>query len=175
MQLHPKVKYFHIGCDEVYQLGQCSKCKDRMRKTPVSALNNRRRKNTTMSDMDRLSMQEQRQQIRPGVDISSPRGLFLDHVKRVARYVKENYNIQVGSLASIGIIWSWYMVTPHLAYNLGWHAAQDECQGSPSIRYCSTCWAHGMGLCWGHWSLCGWGHLAYLLDCLSPSVDCFSI
>lgn len=28
--LHPNVQYFHIGCDEVYHLGLCKKCKSRM-------------------------------------------------------------------------------------------------------------------------------------------------
>jgi len=71
-------------------LGQCSKCKDRMRKAPAASYNGRRRKNATTSDM-----QEQGQQSRQGGEITSPRGLFLDHVKKVARYVKESYNVQV--------------------------------------------------------------------------------
>lgn len=26
MELTPDVKYLHIGCDEVFQMGECSKC-----------------------------------------------------------------------------------------------------------------------------------------------------
>jgi len=26
MELTPNVKYLHIGCDEVFQMGECSKC-----------------------------------------------------------------------------------------------------------------------------------------------------
>lgn len=28
--LHPDIRYIHIGCDEVYQLGVCKKCASRM-------------------------------------------------------------------------------------------------------------------------------------------------
>lgn len=31
MQLHRDVNYLHIGCDEVYHLGECSRCKKKLR------------------------------------------------------------------------------------------------------------------------------------------------
>ncbi|KAH9507774.1 hypothetical protein Btru_053688 [Bulinus truncatus] len=30
MKLHPQIKHFHIGCDEVYHLGLCDSCKQKM-------------------------------------------------------------------------------------------------------------------------------------------------
>jgi len=27
MELHPGVRYLHIGCDEVFQMGECSRCR----------------------------------------------------------------------------------------------------------------------------------------------------
>ena len=87
LQLHPNIKYFHIGCDEVYQLGQCSRCKDRMRRKPpsLSIQASRRRKN--------VNQFQQLQQL-SSVNPASPKEIFLDHVKRVATYVKDNYNVQ---------------------------------------------------------------------------------
>ena len=55
--LNPGIKYLHIGCDEVYHMGYCDKCR--------------------MKDRDTI---------------------FTDHVTRVARYVRDRYNI-------IPIIW----------------------------------------------------------------------
>ena len=97
LQLHPKIKYFHIGCDEVYQLGQCSKCKDRMRKgsSVYNNSNNRRRKNVTMTDMQRMQQQQEQQQRQQlPTEPATPRAIFLEHVKRVAGHVKDNYNVQ---------------------------------------------------------------------------------
>ncbi|GFT14208.1 hexosaminidase D [Nephila pilipes] len=57
MAMHPNIRWLHVGCDEVYHLGYCSKC---MR-------------------LDRDN-------------------LFLSHVARVARYVREKHKV-------IPIIW----------------------------------------------------------------------
>lgn len=54
MALHPNTRWLHIGCDEVYHLGYCSKC---MR-------------------LDRDN-------------------LFLSHVARVARYVREKHKVNI--------------------------------------------------------------------------------
>ena len=32
LRAHPNSKYLHIGCDEVFQLGVCSKCREKMRR-----------------------------------------------------------------------------------------------------------------------------------------------
>jgi len=59
--------------------------------------NNRRKKNVTLTDMQRLEQQQQQQQKQNSqmtTEPSTPRGIFLDHVKRVASYLKDNYNIQ---------------------------------------------------------------------------------
>lgn len=53
---HPTSKYLHIGADEVYQIGDCSRCINAMVK-----------KHWTKKQ------------------------LFLDHVSKVANYIKENY------------------------------------------------------------------------------------
>ena len=55
--LNPGIKYLHIGCDEVYHMGYCDKCRMKDRET-----------------------------------------IYLDHVSRVARYVRDKYNL-------IPIIW----------------------------------------------------------------------
>ncbi|XP_064465727.1 hexosaminidase D-like isoform X3 [Ornithodoros turicata] len=57
LSLHPHVRWLHIGCDEVFHLGYCSRCQQRDREE-----------------------------------------LFLSHVTRVARYVREKHN-------RIPIIW----------------------------------------------------------------------
>lgn len=31
MQVHREVNYLHIGCDEVYHLGECSRCRKKLR------------------------------------------------------------------------------------------------------------------------------------------------
>lgn len=31
MQLHKNVNYLHIGCDEVFTLGRCSRCRKKLR------------------------------------------------------------------------------------------------------------------------------------------------
>lgn len=31
MKVHPGVKYLHIGCDEVFQMGECPKCRTQPR------------------------------------------------------------------------------------------------------------------------------------------------
>jgi hexosaminidase len=35
MSLHPNIKYFHIGSDEVYHIGMCHLCQDRMAKFKI--------------------------------------------------------------------------------------------------------------------------------------------
>merc|ERR1719150_958480 len=52
MSIHKDVKYLHIGCDEVFHLGECSQCLGK-----------------------------------------SSTSLFIDHVTRVAHYVKETYKV----------------------------------------------------------------------------------
>lgn len=53
---HPSSKYLHIGADEVYQLGECTRCMDAMAKHKWGK-----------------------------------RQLFLNHVTKVAKYIKEKY------------------------------------------------------------------------------------
>lgn len=31
MELHPGVRYLHIGCDEVFQMGECPRCRQVLR------------------------------------------------------------------------------------------------------------------------------------------------
>lgn len=30
LDAHKNIKYIHIGCDEVYQIGQCNDCKEKL-------------------------------------------------------------------------------------------------------------------------------------------------
>ncbi|XP_053993531.1 hexosaminidase D-like [Hylaeus volcanicus] len=53
---HPNAKHLHIGADEVYQIGECSRCLDAMIKGQLGK-----------------------------------KQLFLDHVSKVARYIKDRY------------------------------------------------------------------------------------
>ena len=47
-----------------------------------------------MTDMQRMQQQQQQQEQQQGIEPATPRAIFLDHVKRVASYVKDNYNVQ---------------------------------------------------------------------------------
>lgn len=73
LSLHPASKWIHIGCDEVFQLGQCSKCAERITNSNVN--------NDPFS-----------------VSIQTGKGLYLEHVHRVASYVRT-------SQKRIPIIW----------------------------------------------------------------------
>jgi hexosaminidase len=33
MELHKDARYLHIGCDEVFQIGECRRCRSQMRET----------------------------------------------------------------------------------------------------------------------------------------------
>ncbi|XP_045615407.2 hexosaminidase D [Procambarus clarkii] len=59
LEMHPGIDWLHIGSDEVYNLGECTRCQQYL-------LHQQFGKND----------------------------LFLHHVKKVAKYVKENYDIQ---------------------------------------------------------------------------------
>jgi len=60
MNLHQNyIKFIHIGSDEVFQLGLCQKCRNRMK-----------------------------------VEEKTPKHLFVDHVTKVAQYVKTQYHVQ---------------------------------------------------------------------------------
>ena len=72
LSLHPDAAWLHIGCDEVYQLGQCPICSQKL----LTA-------NTDPSNSN---------------GYQDGRSLFLQHVHRVASYVKNQKNV-------IPIIW----------------------------------------------------------------------
>ena len=61
LRLHPNSKWLHVGCDEVFQLGQCPLCTERM---------------------------QQRNSDPKSKVYYDGRALFLDHVVRVAEYVR---------------------------------------------------------------------------------------
>ena len=71
LELHPDANWLHIGCDEVYHLGQCPLCVERL-----AAANN---------DPESKIYHD-------------GKTLFLEHVHRLAKYVKESKGI-------IPIIW----------------------------------------------------------------------
>lgn len=56
VEAHPDIKHLHIGADEVYQIGECSRCLDTMVKRQWGK-----------------------------------KQLFLDHVSKVAKYIKNKY------------------------------------------------------------------------------------
>ena len=66
LSLHPDTEWLHIGCDEVYQLGQCSKCSQR-----ITEANS---KTESASYYDSKS-------------------IFLEHVHRVAEYVRNKHRV----------------------------------------------------------------------------------
>ncbi|XP_042204044.1 hexosaminidase D-like [Homarus americanus] len=59
LEMHPGIDWLHIGSDEVYNLGECTRCQQYL-------LHQQFGKND----------------------------LFLHHVKKVSRYIKENYDVQ---------------------------------------------------------------------------------
>lgn len=67
LSLHPESAWLHIGCDEVYQLGQCSVCSEKL----MSANNN---PNFSGGYQDGKT-------------------LFLQHVKRVGEYVRHEKRV----------------------------------------------------------------------------------
>jgi len=69
-ELHPTSQHIHIGCDEVYQVGQCAKCLERLAKANAE--------NEGSSYLD-------------------TRYLFLQHVERLAKLVRE--------MGKVPIIW----------------------------------------------------------------------
>ena len=72
LSLHPDTAWLHIGCDEVYQLGQCPICSQKLLAANTDP------KNTN--------------------GYQDGKSLFLQHVHRVASYVKKQKNV-------IPIIW----------------------------------------------------------------------
>lgn len=66
LEMHPKSNWLHIGCDEVYQLGQCSVCSEK-----IARANN---------DPDVKYHQD-------------GRSIFLEHVHRVGTYVRESKHV----------------------------------------------------------------------------------
>ncbi len=77
LTLHPKARWLHVGCDEVYQLGQCSLCSERM------AAKNSDPKAKLYYDA---------------------KALFLDHVRRVGEFVRKKRN-SVNGREVMPIIW----------------------------------------------------------------------
>lgn len=68
LKLHPKSRWLHVGCDEVFQLGSCSRCQKRISQA------NSDPKNKGFYDS---------------------KALFLDHVHRVGTYVREQSRIPI--------------------------------------------------------------------------------
>lgn len=69
LKLHPDITAFHIGADEVYHIGLCGKCIERMNR------------NIIPEDGSNSS----------GC-INGPMELFLNHITRVLKYLKQEYN-----------------------------------------------------------------------------------
>lgn len=59
MEMHPGINWLHIGCDEIYNLGECTRCQKFLAHQQYGK-----------SD------------------------LFLYHVKKISKYVKETYDVQ---------------------------------------------------------------------------------
>ncbi len=75
MSLHAGYSQFlHIGCDEVYQLGLCSQCRNKLKASAAAAAS------ATSTASERRIM--------------SPRDLFVQHVTTVAQYVKTRHRVQ---------------------------------------------------------------------------------
>lgn len=66
LKLHPDITAFHIGADEVFHIGLCEKCIESMKcNVPENG---------------------------SGSNINGPMELFLNHVTRVLKYLKQEYN-----------------------------------------------------------------------------------
>jgi hexosaminidase len=67
LSLHPEAAWLHIGCDEVYQIGQCSICSEKLLAANTDPNNNN--------------------------GYQDGKSLFLKHVYRVGQYVKNEKNV----------------------------------------------------------------------------------
>ena len=81
MSVHKHVKYLHIGCDEVFHLGECSQCL-----TKVSRL---------AFHHHHTNMKNHRTCIHFSTQGQTRSEIFVDHVKRVAGYVRQTYGVNV--------------------------------------------------------------------------------
>nr|XP_033322928.1 hexosaminidase D-like [Megalopta genalis] len=83
MAAHPAVKHLHIGADEVYQIGECTRCLETMVKRQWGK-----------------------------------KQLFLDHVTKVARYIKDKYP------ELVVLMWDdeFREIFPHEIINRGLHS-----------------------------------------------------
>ena len=102
MELHADSKYIHIGCDEVFQLGMCSSCKERMRGIR-SLLNNKHGDDYidggahTNLDSKKKHQHNNNNQATSHT-ASENHELYLNHVKRVGSYVNEASNERVRAI-----------------------------------------------------------------------------
>ena len=83
MEVHYDSKYIHIGCDEVFQLGTCSLCKEKMRKMQSTLP-------LTTEEVVQIGGDHVKRHQVPGISSANTNHqLYLEHVKRVASYVRD--------------------------------------------------------------------------------------
>jgi len=99
MELHTNSRFIHIGCDEVFQLGVCSLCRDKMVKMHLA---NPRSENESKDRSDPLKTHQHNYNQGPAsnsiTSLSLTHRLYLEHVKRVASYVSQISNGKVKSI-----------------------------------------------------------------------------
>ena len=86
LELHPDSRFIHIGCDEVFQLGMCSLCRERMLRmqSAFDPLIDPKEESDPLKKHQHNSNQAPSGSNTVGMN----HRLFLEHVKRVASYVR---------------------------------------------------------------------------------------
>ena len=99
MALHSESRFIHIGCDEVFQLGMCSVCRDRMLKMHLA---NPRKEDQSKDSSDPQKTHQHNYNQGPAsnslTSLSLSHRLYLEHVKRVGSYVSEKSSGNVKSI-----------------------------------------------------------------------------
>ena len=99
MELHPESRFIHIGCDEVFQLGMCSICRDRMLKMHLA---NPYSEEESKDNSDPRKAHQHNYNQGPGsnslTSLSLTHRLYLEHVKRVSSYVRQKSDGKVKSI-----------------------------------------------------------------------------
>ena len=99
MEVHSESRFIHIGCDEVFQLGICSLCKEKMLQMHLSSSIDEEAEENNKEESDPLKKHQHNINQAPGANsLFLNHRLYLDHVKRVSSYVRQKSEGKMKSL-----------------------------------------------------------------------------